>query len=352
MLQNNERLYHLGQVPRVSLGFFPTPLHRLERLSESLGYDIYCKRDDLTGFNIYGGNKIRKLEYLMGDAVAKGCDTVLTYGATQSNHAMETIAAARKCGLTPIVYLVSLVEPDPEDARANLLLDAIFGAEVHIVPAEGRTEAEASREAFALGEKRIIQLEGEGHKCYNIPEGGATEVGSAAYIAGYGELLGQLEGMGGKMEYLFTSTGTGGTMAGLAAGKAFFGDDTEIIGIQVSPKDETYRDRIVRIADRALQYVGADDIQVSRDSFRYDGRFYGEGYEIPSSEVNEAIRWLARTEGLLTDPVYSGKGFYGMVEHLRNGEIPKGSTVVFLHTGGTTALFAEKKIIGDLVSRS
>lgn len=336
-----------------SLGFFPTMLQKMERLSEELGYEIYFKRDDMTGFNPYGGNKIRKLEYLMGDAIAQGCDTVITYGATQSNHVMETVSAARRCGLNPIVYLVSIVEPDENDIRANLLLDALFGAEIHIISANGEDMGKATERSKALSAQRIKELEKDGHKCYDIPTGGATGVGSCAYAEGFEELENQMKALGKEADYIFLATGTGGTLAGLAAGKALTGSKTGLIGINVSPKGgdlaKEYRERVVRIANEALTYLGHGDKMVTEDMFICDNRFYGPGYEMPGKEANEAIRYLAKTEGILTDPVYSGKGFYGMLSYLKNEEIPKGSTVVFLHTGGTTALFAEKEILGDLV---
>lgn len=342
--------YHktLFQVPKVSLGFFPTPLQRLNRLSDRFGCEIYIKRDDFTGRSLFGGNKVRKLEYLMADAAAKGCDTVITYGATQSNHAMETVTAARICGLKPIVYLHSLVEPDPEDLRANLLLDHIYGAEVHIVPLNGSTLEETKERSQSLARERIAELESQGHKCYNIPGGGFNGVGAAAYIAGYQELSSQLEKLGISMQYLFSACGSGGTLAGLAAGKKLLGSQTEVIGIQSGKKDSGYKARIAKTANDALDYIGQTQVSVSEDDFICDDRYYGEGYEIPSEKSTAAIKLLARQEGILLDPVYTGKGFSGMIDYLENGAVPKGSTVVFLHTGGTTALFSEHKIVGPL----
>lgn len=336
-------------VNRMSVGFFPTPLHRLNKLSEMTGYNLYLKRDDLSGFNAYGGNKIRKLEYLLGDAAAKGCDTVITYGATQSNHAMETISAARRAGLYPIVYLISLVTPDENDLRGNLLLDTLFDAEIHIVSPDGETMAQATERAHILAEKRIAQLEQEGHKCYDIPTGGATEVGSVGYITGYCELMDQMDALGEKPDYLFTATGTGGTLAGLTAGKCLRGDNVAIVGIQVSPKTDEYGDHVAEIANGALSCIGRNDIRVSTKDFQYTPLYFGAGYEIPFEEANETIRRLAKYEGVLMDTVYTGKGFNGMLRYLEEKNVPKGSTVVFLHTGGTTALFAEKEILGDLI---
>ena len=179
----------LQALPRQSLGFYPTPLHRLERLSGQLGVELYLKRDDLSGVNLFGGNKVRKLEYLLGDAVAKGCSTVFTYGATQSNHAMQTAAACRRCGLDPVLYLVSVVEPDPAQLRSNLLLDHILGAEVHIVPIrDGETEAQAEDRAARMGRDQAAGLEAAGTRCYDVPMGGASPIGSAGFVAGWVEL--------------------------------------------------------------------------------------------------------------------------------------------------------------------
>lgn len=146
-------------VPHVQLGFFPTPFYKLDNMSKALGVNLYIKRDDFTGMNLFGGNKIRKLEFLLGDAVAKGCKAVVTYGATQSNHAMETVSACRRCGLKPILYLTAVVKPDKEDVRANLLLDQVMGAEIHIVDIEpGETEDDAEARSFLMGAKHAAEL--------------------------------------------------------------------------------------------------------------------------------------------------------------------------------------------------
>ena len=329
------------KLPRESIGFFPTPLHRLDKISEQTGYDVWIKRDDFTGRNLYGGNKVRKLEFLMGYAKENGYDYVITYGATQSNHAMQTITAARICGLEPIVYLRTVVEPDPNDLRANLLLDSIYGAEVHVLPEGVDPKAESA--------KRIAELEAQGHKVYDIPTGGSNTVGVRGYINGYLELLDQLKAAGKKMDYLFTTTGSGGTLGGLVAGKKFAEDDTKIIGFGVGLKDDTYDQKVADLANAALADMGAGDVKVSTDDFEVDSNYVGEGYEIPSPLATAAIRRLARSEGLLVDPVYTGKAFSGMLDYLDNKKIPAGSTVVFLHTGGTTALFAEQAIVGPVM---
>lgn len=339
----------LAGLPKEQLGFFPTPLHRLDRLSEQLGVELYIKRDDFTGISLFGGNKIRKLEYLIGDAEARGCEYVFTFGATQSNHAMQTVCACRRRGLKPVIYLVAIVKPDEADVRSNLLLDKILGAEVHIVEIEaGETEEDAEERSFVLAREHMARLEAEGHRCYEVPMG-ASDVGSVGFIDGYVELEEQLEAAGIHADYIFHGTGTGGTMAGLHAGRKLTGSDAEIISINVSFKDDGYPARCADLANRSLALIGAEDVRVdAHEDIHTDLGYYLPGYEIPNEAASEAIRLLAREEGLFVDPVYTGKAFAGMLDHIRSGRVEKGSTVVFWHTGGATALFAEKEILGDI----
>lgn len=340
----------LAKLPRKQLGFYPTPLHKLERLSEETGVNVYLKRDDLSGVSTFGGNKIRKLEYLLGDACAQGADTVFTYGATQSNHAMQTVAAACKCGLHPVLYLVSVVEPDRETLRANLLLDYVYGAEVHIVRIEeGETEDEAEARSFALGAAHVERLRAEGRHPYDVPMGGASAVGSVGFIGGFAELEGQCADAGIRPDFLYHATGTGGTLAGLAAGRALVGSGMRIVSVAVSPKDAGYEARTADLANRALAVAGAPgDVRVAPEDLQVERGYFAPGYEVPNAWGNDAIRRLARTEGVLLDTVYSGKAFGGLLDHIERGVVPQGSTVVFWHTGGATALFSEPEIIGDL----
>lgn len=341
----------LGTLPKVRLGFFPTPFYKLERLSAQLGVELYIKRDDFTGMNLFGGNKIRKLEYLLGDAEAKGCEYIFTFGATQSNHAMQTVAACRRRGLKPVLYLVAVVKPAAADLRSNLLLDQIMGAEVHVVELlEGETEEQAEDRALALARKHMARLEAEGHRCYEVPMGGASDVGSAGFIEGFVELSEQLSASGMEANYIFHATGTGGTMAGLQAGRKLMGSQVKIISINVSAKDEGYPRRTAELAEKSLNLIGVTDVSVDAAAdIHTDLGYYLPGYEIPNEASSEAIRFLAREEGLLADPVYTGKAFAGMLDYIRSGKVKPGSRVVFWHTGGATALFAEKEILGELV---
>ena len=342
----------LEQKPRARLGFFPTPLHKLENLSRMLGIQLYIKRDDFSGMSLFGGNKIRKLEYLMGDAMAKGCDTVFTYGATQSNHAMQTVTACRRLGLNPILYLNAYVEPDERDIRSNMLLDRILGAEVHIVRGEGgETEAETEARCFLLGKAHAARLEAEGHRCYDIPLGGASCIGSAAFVSGFCEFLTQCGEAGIRPDHLFTATGTGGTLSGLVAGRKLTQSDVKITAIAVSDKKLDYESNCAALANESLQWLGSDE-RVEAVDFTVDRGYFAPGYEKPNDASIEAIRLLARAEGLLIDPVYTGKGFAGLLGNVRSGAVAPGSTVVFWHTGGATALFAEREILGGLTEEA
>ncbi len=338
----------ISSVPRVELGFFPTPLHKLEKLSQMLGINLFIKRDDYTGKNLFGGNKTRKLEFLIGKAVEQKSEYVFTYGATQSNHAMQTVWAASYNNLKPVLYLVAVVEPDENDVKANLLLDKIFDAEIHIVsPEDGESFANADKRSLVLGSEHIKKLEEAGHKCCNIPMGGADEVGTAGYISGFVELYDQAQQMGIDFDYLYHATGSGGTMAGLAAGKKLLGARTVIKSMAVLDTDDSYIPKRTELANEALKYIGADPV-VELSDFQIDRRFYAPGYECPNEGSTEAIKLLAKNEGILTDPVYSGKALSGLIHDTRTGKIKQGSNVVFLHTGGATALFAEKEILGNL----
>ncbi|MDQ0204504.1 1-aminocyclopropane-1-carboxylate deaminase/D-cysteine desulfhydrase [Pectinatus haikarae] len=329
----------LTAFPKVKLGAYPTPLHYLPRLSSQLGVEIYLKREDLSGFSPFGGNKIRKLEYLLGDALKNNCDTVITFGATQSNHAMQTVTACRKYGLSPHLFLRRVIKEDTE-LRANLLIDNLMGADVHYSASREESQKQAEQSA--------ARLEQEGHRCYIIPGGGSNEIGAAGFIDAFIELTEQLSADNSEPDYLFHATGSGGTLAGLLAGKSLSASSVKIISIAVGEKDtNAYAETILDLARRTIASTGIP-ADLSAGDIHIDHNFYRPGYEMPNDSATEAIHLLARTEGILLDPVYTGKAFAGMLHYIRSRIIPQGSRVVFLHTGGTLALFAEKAITGDL----
>lgn len=335
----------LENIPKVKLGFFPTPLQRMDRLSERLGVEIYLKRDDLTGISQFGGNKIRKLEYLMADALREGADTVITYGASQSNHAMQTVTACRRLGLHPVLYLTDLIGSDENNPYGNLLLDRIMGAEIHLEPSDGDSMMVAEDRIRYKVKIQMERLKTEGRTCYEIPMGGANARGSLGFLEGYVELMEDLQRIDKKAQYLYHATGTGGTMAGLLAGKMLLESETKIRSIGVGIGGKTYNERVMELSNAALDLVGCTK-RVLQEDIRVIEGYYGEGYEVPSEEGSRVLRLLAETEGIFLDPVYTAKAFSGMLDHIKNGIIEKGSTVVFWHTGGATALFAEKKILG------
>lgn len=338
----------LNKLPKTNLGFFPTPLYKLENLSAELGIELYIKRDDFTGSNLFGGNKTRKLEYLIGKAKADGCDHVFTYGAVQSNHAMQTVWAATKNGIKPVIYLAAIVPIDENDIKANLLLDRIYDAEIHIVePLEGESFMETEDRSFEMAKQHIARLEAEGHKCMNIPVGGADETGSLGYIGGITELYEQADALGIEFDYLYHATGSGGTMAGMMAGRNLLGRSTAIRSISAMEIGKEYAKHAASLSNGALALMGVDPI-VDAEDFAPDDNYYAPGYEIPNDATTKAIKLLAKKEGILVDPVYSGKAFSALLDHVKTGKIEQGSKVVFVHTGGATVFFAEKEILGEV----
>lgn len=260
---------------------------------------------------------------------------------------MQVATGCRRLGLKPILYLVSIVETG--ELRANLLLDHILDAEVHLVPLNGGTEAQAEEEAVRLGRRHMEALAAAGHKCYEVPMGAAEPLGSASFIGGWAELLEQCQQREIAPEYLFLGTGTGGTLAGLAAGRRLMGGP-EIVAINVSPKDGGYPGRTAALGTQALAAIGCDEVLLPEE-FSTDLGYYGEGYEIPAVAATRAIRQLARTEGIIVDPVYTGKALSGLIDYVQTGKIAPGATVVFWHTGGATALFAEPEIVGAVAEK-
>jgi D-cysteine desulfhydrase len=299
--------------PRIPLGNFPTPLDALPRLSAELGVEVLAKRDDLTGLGL-GGNKIRKLEMLMAEAVAAGADAVVTCGAVQSNHCRCTAAAAAKLGLGCGLVLFE----GRHGENGNLLLDELFGATVERHPASERDSAD---ELMArLGERY--------RKPYLIPFGGSNALGAAAYVWCYQELLEQHGARGGT---LFCVTSSGATHAGLALAETMLGGP-KVVGVTVGDPAANCVDRLAFLLTGAARMLGFD----GQTHCRVMDGYQGEGYGIPSEAGNEAIRRLARAEGILLDPVYTGKAMAALLADHRNHEPP----LIFLHSGGVPALFA------------
>ena len=323
----------LSDFPRISLAHLPTPLEPMSRLSDYLGGPrIYVKRDDCTGLAT-GGNKTRKLEYSMGAALQEGADTVITVGAVQSNHVRQTAAAACKLGLRCEVLLEHRVTDPSELYRnsGNILLDRIFGANLREY-VKG-TDFDAAMAAVAE------EVRAQGGKPYVIPGGASNRVGALGYVACAEELLQQAQEGGLAFDRFVTTSGSAGTHAGLAVGLRGNACDAPILGIGVDAGQGSLEERVYRLACETAEFVGAPGC-VARDDILVDGSYIGPGYGEPTDAMNEAVLLAARLEGLLLDPVYTGKALAGLIDYVRCGRIDASETIVFLHTGGAAGLFA------------
>ncbi|NPA90101.1 MAG: D-cysteine desulfhydrase family protein [Chloroflexi bacterium] len=314
-------------IPQVELGFLPTPLHYLPRLTRALGGpEIWIKRDDQTGLAT-GGNKTRKLRLLVAEALAQGADTLVTGGAIQSNHARQTAAAAAQFGLE--CHLILRGEA-PTTPNGNLLLDYLLGAHIHWVDSKEAMHATLPTVAEALREV--------GKQPYVIPYGGSNGLGAAAYALAVAELLRQMPAPDFFDAVVFPSS-SGGTQAGLVAGAHIFGLKGEILGISVDEPASHLAERVARLAQDAAAVLDVD-MSVDPSQIRVDDTFRGGGYAVVSDLEREAIRTLARLEGILLDPVYTGRAFGGLIRLVRRRRWQAGQRILFWHTGGIPALFA------------
>lgn len=318
------------------LAQLPTPFERLPRFSAHFGRgdeasSIWIKRDDCTGF-AGGGNKVRKLEYLVADAVAQGADVLVTMGAIQSNHARQTAAAAARSGLACVLVLADTVRgrEEPYRSNGNVLLDRIFGAELQVLAPD--------EDAAAAAERTLERLRAEGRRPYFIPVGGSNALGSLAYRDAVLELAEQARAVGSRIDHIVLPTGSGGTHAGIAAGVAEAGLSCQVHGISVSRAQESAHALVSGLVAEIAVLTGRTDAALPKIDI--DDSQIGPGYGQPTAAMQEAVETLARTEGILLDPVYTGKAMAGLIALLRAGRIPHGETVVFWHTGGLPGLFA------------
>lgn len=331
----------IGSQPRFRLAALPTPLHELPNLREELGGKrrsprILIKRDDLTGL-AFGGNKARKLEFLVGDALRRGATVLVTSGAVQSNHARMTAAAACAARMKSALVLTS--ETEHPDMQGNLLLDKLLGAEIHLIGPNANPLLPTGDEEAARIAALMEDLERRGERPYLIPVGGSSPTGALGYVTGTLELVGQLFQIGEAPSRLYYANGSRGTQAGLALGAKMFSAPYRIHGIAVSGGEPEKSERAIRIGNQAAENLGVGSRIEMKDLLNDEG-YIGSGYGVATPGCIEAIRLLARSEGILLDSVYSGKAMAGMIDHIRRGAIDPGESVVFLHTGGTPALFA------------
>lgn len=330
-------------LPRTALIHRPTPLAQLENLSRELGGpEIWIKRDDLTGAG-FGGNKSRKLEFIIADALAKGADTLITWGSTQSNWCLQAAAAARRVGLRPVLLLYKTTDIPP-DLDGNLLLDFLLEADIRLMEA-AKGKLLGADLAVAAVEEAAAAIRAAGGNPYAVAVGGslpgmsmARPLGALGYAAAFAELEAQARAAGLEYTHIVHATGSGATQAGLVAGARALARAVEIIGISVSDPKEGFGDLVFRILEETALVLGLktdgrrDDIIVLDD-------FLDEGYGVVTPAVAEAIRLVFTREGIVLDPVYTGKAMAGLISLIGRGRFRKRDKVVFLHTGGTPALF-------------
>ena len=304
---------------RISIGVFPTPVQKLDNVSRLLGTQVYVKRDDLTGLGL-GGNKVRKLEYLLADAKAQGAEVVFTTGGAQSNHAMLTAAAARKLGMTPILILK---KRGVTARQGNQLLEHLMGVDVRFMDTDDYADiyAEMDRVGKALG-----------RPYYKIPCGGSNALGTLGYV----DCAREIRDQGLHFDHLICAEGSGGTMAGLALGAKLYLPGTRVTGMMVD--SDPFEEITVQLMREAAALLDAD-VQVSAEDFDLRD-LCGPGYAIPSQEGNAAVAMMAENEGLFLDPVYTGKAFAGLIAMAREGVFKPTDRVLFLHSGGAGGLFA------------
>ncbi|MDP2975716.1 MAG: D-cysteine desulfhydrase family protein [Anaerolineales bacterium] len=321
-------------IPRLHFAHLPTPIESLPRLTQALGGPrLLVKRDDQTGL-AFGGNKTRKLEFLLAEAQAQGAHTLITAGAVQSNHCRQTAAAAARFGFKCILILTG---DAPEQVSGNLLLDHLFGAEIIW------TE-KSQREAML--QQTFDQALGQGHKPYLVPYGGSSPTGALGYAFAMQELIQQmkdLRGLGdlGGLGWIVFASSSGGTQAGLVLGVRLFGFGGKVLGISVDEPRDVLQERVAKLATETSERIG-ERIAFSPEDVLVNADYCAAGYGILTKGESEAVTLFARTEGLLLDPVYTGRAAAGMIDLIRKGFFKNDETVLFWHTGGTPALFAEK----------
>lgn len=322
----------LAKFSKVRLGHLPTPLEPMDRLSEILGGPrLWVKRDDCTGLSS-GGNKTRKLEFLMADAQSKGADTIITQGATQSNHARQTTAAAAKLGMECHILLEDRTGSNDNNyiLNGNVLLDRLHGASVS--KRSGGTDMNLEMQDFA---DALIE---KGKKPYIIPGGGSNPIGALGYVNCARELTEQASEIGLKIDALVHATGSAGTQAGLVTGLAAIQSSIHLLGIGVRAPKDKQEQMVFDLAQKTADYLDTG-IEIERDKVRAICDYVGAGYGLPTDGMIKAVKLLAQSEGLLFDPVYSGKGLDGLIDQIKKGYFAGMDNVVFLHTGGSAALF-------------
>jgi D-cysteine desulfhydrase family pyridoxal phosphate-dependent enzyme len=314
---------NLSDIPRVLLGILPTPLCKLPNVSRALGKNVWVKRDDMTGV-VLGGNKVRKLEFLLADAMKEGAELVMTTGGGQSNHAMLTAACALRLGLEPVLVLK---KRGVWQRRGNQVLNYLMGVDVRFMDTDSYDDIYADMDRIGTS---------SGKKYYKIPCGGSVPLGCLGYVACMKEVLEQAAALGVRFDRIVCATGSGGTHAGTALGARIFLPGARVTGVEVDTDPfEIIVPALMRGAAKLLEL----DMEIKNEDVELTA-MWGEGYAIPSKEGNDAVRFMARNEGIILDPVYTGKAFAGLLKLNAEGAFDGEENILFIHTGGAGGLFA------------
>lgn len=339
----------IEQLEKIDLCHLPTPIHTLDNMTKKIGKTkMLIKRDDLTGIG-FGGNKLRKLEYILKKAIDEGYTTILTYGGVQTNHGRLTVAAAAKLGLKSIIMFYG---KPPKKATGNLLLDKIMGADLYFMDTtdiDKIEDLEERAEAYnKFAEKHtnevIRKYEEKGEKVFSIPIGGSTSLGTAGYITAVKEIMEQLEEMNEKVDYLVSGLGSAGTFTGLYLGAKYYNAPFKVIGSYISSRTDKQIDELIDFMNEVSNFYEMG-IEVKREDIIYNLDYIGVGYNVPDKETREVIYELAREEGIFTDPCYTGKAFRCFIDLIKNETIPKDSTALFIHTGGKPGLYSDEHLL-------
>jgi len=351
----NEIKKRIENFPKKNLIHLPTPLQKMVNLSQELdGPEIYIKRDDLTGL-AFGGNKSRKLEFIIQDVLSKKADAIITWASLQSNWCLQTAAAARKFGIRPILLLFKTYDL-PEEYDGNLLLDYILDADVIIRQAE-KGKVVRMEDILEIVEEVEKEVKEWGHTPYVAPIGGSMvggsmekPLGAISYVNAFVELLEQAGKQGLEINYVLHASGSGGTQGGLAVGAKALKEDTKVLGISVSEDKESYGKEVLTIAQDTAKALSLELAIEKEDIIIFD-EYIKEGYGILNKEVSDALRFVAIKEGIFLDPVYTGKAMAALIDLIKKGRFKKEDKIVFFHTGGTPALFPNKKHLVNFLKK-
>lgn len=322
---------------KLRLGNFPTRIERLEKFSTIVKEHVYIKRDDQTGTE-FSGNKIRKLEYSINEAINNDCDTLITCGGIQSNHARATAAAGIKLGLKSVLVLRSDEKPELE---GNYLIDKIMGADVRIISSEDYRERRQE-----IMENILKELEAKGRKGYIIPEGASNGIGTFGYLACFNEILEQEKEHGIVFDTIVTAIGSGGTFAGLYLGNKLTNSGKKVVGINVCDTAEYFKERVSEILKEVKTYIPDTEFEISKDDMCIIDGYVGDGYAVSRTEELDFICDFAEAEGIVLDPVYTGKAMRGLYTEIKKGTFKDSKNILFIHTGGLFGLFSKRDQFG------